>query len=79
MLRSPHQWTHLPEAKLHDIYEVIDFQLADEPAAWRDTELPAHVRVPIRLTRSGVPEAAELWVLREAGIAQLEELVLFRQ
>jgi len=75
LLRAPHEWTHVPEAKLHDIYEVLDFELPDKRAAWRDLALPAPIRVPVKLTRSGTAEAAELWVLREAGIAQLEEFV----
>ena len=75
LLRSPHQWAYVPEAKLHDIYEVIDFQLPGEPTAWHDRELPGPIHVSVKLTRRGAAEAAELWVLREAGIVQLEEFV----
>ena len=75
MLGPPHGWTHVPEGKLRDIYEVIDFPLPVGPVAWHDAELPAHINVPVRLTRSGAPEAAELWLLREDGIGQLEEMV----
>jgi hypothetical protein len=75
LLGAPHQWQAIPEAKLRDIYEVIDFQLPDRPVAWHDQELPARLQIPVRLARSGAVEAAELWVLRESGIAQLEELV----
>lgn len=75
LLRPPHQWQAIPEAKLRDLYEVIDFQLPDHPSTWNDRELPERLQIPVKLTRSGAPEAAELWVLREAGIVQLEELV----
>ena len=75
LMRPPHQWTYVPEAKLRDIYEVIDFQLSDGASAWHDVELPARINAPVKLAHSGAPEAAELWLLREAGIAQLEELV----
>jgi cellulose synthase operon protein C len=74
-LRPPHRWQALPEATLRDICEVIDFQLPDRPAFWHDHELPARLQVPVKLTRGGVLEAAELWVLRETGIVQLEGLV----
>ena len=75
LLRAPHQWAYVPEAKLRDIYEVIDFQLPDEPIVWQDRELPTPIRVPVKMARSGAVESAELWVLREAGNAQLEEFV----
>ena len=74
-LRPRHEWTYVPEAKLRDIYDVFDFALPDTPTTWRDVEPARQFRVPIRLTRSGSADAADLWVLREPGIDGLEEFV----
>ncbi len=75
LLRAPSQWTYVPETKLRDIYEVIDFQLPEATSAYQDVELSEHIRVPVKLTRSGVADTAELWLLGEAGIAHLEDFV----
>ncbi len=75
LCRPPHRWCYVPEAKFHDIYDVIDFALPHAPQTWRDTKLEQRIAVPLRLTRGGVSEGAELWLLREDGIAQLEEMV----
>ena len=75
LLRPPHHSQAIPDANLRDIGEIIEFQLPDQPSAWIDQERVARIAVPVKLARSGAAEAAELWVLRETGIAQLEELV----
>ena len=75
LLRPPHRWTAAAEGQLRDIYEVFDFPLPEDPRCWQDIELPSRIQVPVKLTLSGAPEAAELWLLRKDGIAQLEELV----
>ena len=74
LIREPRQWSYIPEAAWTDIYEVIDFQLADAVSIWHDVVL-TRIQVPVKLTRAGSAEAAELWLLRDDGIAQLEELV----
>lgn len=74
-LRPPHEWTYLPEAKLRDIYDVLDFALPDQPTNWHAVEPAEHIRVPVRLTRSGSADDAELWVLQEAGLDELEAFV----
>ncbi len=75
LIRAPHTWTYLPEGRLRDIYEVIDFDLPDRPAAWQPADLPARLQVPVRLARAPTHEPDELWILADDEIHQLDGLV----
>jgi hypothetical protein len=75
LCRPPNDWHYVPEAKYHDIYDVIDFALPHTPRTWSDAKWERRITVPLRLARGGSVEGAELWLLRGDGIAQLEDLV----
>ncbi|MFN4260497.1 MAG: hypothetical protein ACK4RK_14480 [Gemmataceae bacterium] len=75
LMRPPRQWSFLDNAPFRDIYEVLDFQLPDHVAKLRDTPLPHRLQVPLRLAAGGSGEAAELWVVRDRPIEQLDALV----
>jgi hypothetical protein len=74
-LKPPRRWTIIDDAPFHDIYEVLEFALPGLKSSWRDSELGRRLTVPLRLTRGGATDAAELWVLRENAVAQLDDLV----
>jgi hypothetical protein len=74
-LRPPRQWTFIDEGPFRDIYEVLEFTLPAEPVRWQAAELPGRLTVPLRLSRGGSAEPAELWVLSEKGQDQLDTLV----
>jgi cellulose synthase operon protein C len=74
-LRPPRTWFMVDEAKFHDIYEVLDFQLPHVPSAWKEGSFEKKVQVPLRLTTSTSTEPAELWVLRDNAMSQLDDLV----
>jgi len=75
LLQPLREWRYVAEGKLCDIYEVIDFQLPKANSPWHVAEIAQRITVPVSLVRGGAADAAELWVLTEDGIAQLEELV----
>src|SRR5262249_34848619 len=75
LIQPPRQWTFLDEAKFRDIYEILEFALPDAPACWQSTDLARRLSVSLRLARGGSADPAELWVLRERGIEQLDNLV----
>ncbi len=75
LLRPPRRWTYLDDAPFHDIYEILEFSLPVAKARWRDGQLDQRLTVPLRLTRGGSADAAELWVLRDNPVDQLDELV----
>ena len=74
-LRPPRTWFMIEEANFHDIYEVLEFQLPHVAMAWQEGTFTAKVQVPLRLTTGTTTEPAELWVLRENAVAQLDDLV----
>ncbi len=75
LLRPPRQWTFLDDAPFRDLYEVLDFPLPAVATRWREGQLARRIAVPLRLTRGGSADAAELWVLRDDPVAQLDALV----
>jgi hypothetical protein len=75
LLRPPRQWTYLDDLPFRDIYEVLEFVLPRTPTRWREGELGQRLAVPLRLARSSAQEAAELWVLRDDPVDQLDALV----
>ncbi len=74
-LRPPQRWLHLDDEPFRDIYEVLEFALPEQPTRWQDGTLPSRIVVPLRLTRGGTGEYAEMWVLRDDPVNQLDELV----
>jgi hypothetical protein len=75
LMRPPRQWTFLDDAPFRDIYEILDFTLPEAPVHWRDGELDRRLTVPLRLVPGSSTAGAELWVLRERAIEQLDSLV----
>jgi hypothetical protein len=75
MMRPARQWTFLDDAPFRDIYEILDFNLPGSPVHWREAELDRRLKVPLRLAPGSSTAGAELWVLRERAIEQLDALV----
>lgn len=75
LLGAPREWTPIAEGKFHDIYEALRFTIPGKPLKWETEQLEEKLKVRLRLVRGGTEEAAEFWVLNEAGVSQLEELV----
>ena len=75
LLRPPRQWLYLPEAPFRDIYEVLEFALPGSAVGWKEGEVGQRLRVSLALARGGTTEAAELWVLRDNPVNELNNLV----
>jgi hypothetical protein len=75
LMRPLRDWAFLDEQPFHDIYSVLDFDLPNASVEWRETELSERLSVPLRLAQGGGKETAELWVIRDDAIAQLDALV----
>ena len=76
LIRAPAEWTILADAPFQDVYETLEFRIPAEPSRLRDVEPPAKIPVPLRLARYASDDPAELWVIRDRAIEQLESLVL---
>lgn len=74
LLAPPREWTMLDEAPFHDVYEIVDLKLPKAPCAWQDAGLPQRIAVPLQLSRGGSADVAELWVLSEAAVEQMDAL-----
>ena len=75
LMSPPRLWDFLVEGPFRDIYEALEFRLPAAEVRRRDVPHPARITVPLRLARGGANEAAELWVVRDRAVEQLDDLV----
>jgi len=75
LVRPPRSWTFLPIGEFQDIYQLLNFSLPAEQAAWQAVEPAARLQVPVRLAAGGGAEVAEMWVLRDRAYEQVDTLV----
>lgn len=75
MIRSNAEWLRYPAAEFHDIYETLDFQLPNAGSNWKEGSIRDRLVVSLKLIPGQSIDAAELWIIQENGIEQLEELV----
>jgi hypothetical protein len=74
LIRATRQWDFVQEIPFQDIYQVVDYELPQTATAWQQRELRQRIKVPLRLTPGGA-DIAELWVMKEGGPEQLDQLV----
>jgi len=74
-LQAPRQWSSIEEGKFTDVYGSLEFALPQRSTAWSDTPLSEPIIVALSLKPAGSLEPAELWVLGQEGIEQLDSLV----
>jgi hypothetical protein len=75
MIRPPRQWTLLDDAPYKDVYEILEFPLPDGKVPWKDSKLEKVLEVTPTLKPGGSPDGAELWVLRDDPIDELNRFV----
>ena len=75
LISSDGTWTTLQEGRFREVYELLDLELPNDPRALPAVELEDRLHVSLRLVEGQADDAAELWVLTEKGIEQLDELV----
>ncbi len=75
LLRPPRRWTQLDDEPFRDVYEVLEFTLPAAPARWSDAPPKGRVRVAPTLKPGGAEDGAELWVLRDGGVDELNRFV----
>jgi hypothetical protein len=75
LLRPPRVWTLLDDGPFRDIYEVLEFPLADAPVHWHEGEFGQKMKVTPTLKPGGSPDGAELWVLRDDPVEELNRFI----
>ena len=73
-MQPPRTWSFLDDAPFQDIYDNLDLRCQPR-RFWRTGELKQRIVMPLRLAPGGSVTGAEMWILRERAIAQLDELV----
>lgn len=68
-------WQWLDHATFADIYEILQFDLAHVQTDWHSVTPSEKLQVPLRLVPGGASDEAQLWVLREEPMEQLDRLV----
>jgi hypothetical protein len=75
LLRPERDWTVVEDGPFHDVYDALDFQLPTAPVEWQQSQLKGKLAVPLRLVPGNAADVAELWVLSEDAVNQLDALV----
>ncbi len=75
LISGDRTWTFLAEQPFRDVYEVLHFTLPNAPVEWTTAENNSKLTVPLKLVPGNAADAAELWVLRGDGAAQLDAFV----
>ncbi len=75
LLRPERDWTVVEDGPFQDVYEVLHFQLPVAPVEWQESQLKGKLTVPLRLAGGNAADAAELWVLTDEAVDQLDAFV----
>lgn len=75
LLRPERDWAAVEDGPFEDVYDVLDFQLPTAPVEWQEAQLKGKLAVPLRLVPGNAADVAELWVLTEDAVDQLDALV----
>ncbi|MEZ6127008.1 MAG: hypothetical protein R3C49_28150 [Planctomycetaceae bacterium] len=75
LLEAPAVWRTLREQPFRDVYEVLEFRLTEQPRALQNTVQEQRLTVPVKLTRGGTDDAAEIFVLTKDAFQQLDRFI----
>ena len=75
LIEANGQWVWLDNSPFADIYDILHFELAHEQTNWQAHPNLDKLLVPLRLVAGGASDVAEMWVLRDEPMAQLDQLV----
>ncbi|MDX1929256.1 MAG: hypothetical protein SFV81_22200 [Pirellulaceae bacterium] len=75
LLEPGNHWQFVDEAVYQDVYSALDLRLPSSSKTLMAIDTQARIKVPLRLVSGGTQAVAELWVLRERALEQLEALV----
>jgi len=75
VIRPPRMWTLLEDAPFREVYTITEFTLPDGKVLWKDLQFEKKLPVNLSLRAGGSPDGAELWVLRDNPIEELNRFV----
>lgn len=74
LMRPPRDWTFVPEGPFQDLFTAVEFVVPAPELPCQDRPLREKIQVPLLLIK-GQGGAAEMWVLRDNPIRQIEQLL----
>jgi FtsH ternary system domain X7 len=75
LLRAARDWKSLEDGPYQDVYDVLDFQVPNNPSAFAEGKLKGKLTVPLRLAAGNAAEVPEMWVLREDALEIFDAFV----
>src|SRR5262245_644446 len=75
LLRPERDWRAIEDGPFQDVYDILDFQLPAATVEWQESQLKGKLAVPLRLVPGNAADVAEMWVLTEQAVDQLDALV----
>ncbi|MGE3807270.1 MAG: hypothetical protein AB7K24_21615, partial [Gemmataceae bacterium] len=75
LIRAPRRCRILDDEPFDDLGNRDALPIPASDAGWNDAAIDTRLSMPLRLARSGVADAAELWVLEADGRRQLQQLI----
>jgi FtsH ternary system domain X7 len=75
LMASPREWTWFTDEPFRDVYEEMEFALPVSPSVCTEGGLADKIRTPLLLRSGGSTDGAELWVLRDNAVTELNRFV----
>ncbi len=75
LLRPEREWSIVQDGPFQDVYEVLDFKLPATSVEWHTSQPKGKLSVSLRLVPGNAAEVAEMWVLSENAVDQLDVFV----
>ena len=75
LLRPEREWSIVQDGPFQDVYEVLDFKLPTTSVEWQESHLKGKLTVSLRLVAGNAADVAEMWVLTENAVDQLDAFV----
>lgn len=75
LLRPEREWSIVQDGPFQDVYEVLDFKLPTTSVEWKESHLKGKLAVSLRLVPGNAADVAEMWVLTENAVDQLDAFV----
>ncbi len=75
LVASSRRWTWFTDEPFRDVYEVMEFTAPERPTEWKEEVLAGKMQTPLSLRPAGTADGAELWVIRDNPVAELNSFV----
>ena len=75
LIQSNGDWEFVDDVPYQDIYKTLETRLPEAPSELVDQPLSKPIEITLRMASAGVTDPAELWVIHEDALGQVESLI----